>query len=107
MPNEIRRELLARHWKHSHEEDSGALQVYRPADYSFPRSRGRDAFDLSADGTAVDHPIAPADGSLDQKSRWTLEDGNRLVIRDAKSGVAHRTLKIAKVTADRLEVEAE
>ena len=28
-------------WIHSHEEDAKGVMVYRPANYSFPPSRGR------------------------------------------------------------------
>ncbi len=106
MAADIRPELLARHWVHSHEEDKGAVRVYRPRSYPFPRSRGRDAFELSADGTAVDHGIAPADGSTDAPAQWSLE-GDRLVVRDPASGAQRRALKVVKVTKDRLEVSLE
>ncbi len=39
---------LFQHWMHSHEEDSGDVQVYRPADYDFPPARGRRGFELQA-----------------------------------------------------------
>ncbi len=107
MAADIRPELLARYWVHSHEEDKGAVRVYRPRSYPFPRSRGRDAFELLPDGTAVDHAIAPADGSTDAPARWTLENGDRLVIRDPASGAQRRGLKVVKVTEDRLEVSPE
>ena len=43
---------LAKTWIHSHEEDKGGLQVFRPADYAFPPARGRDALHLEAGGDA-------------------------------------------------------
>ena len=43
--------LLSGTWLHSREEDEGASLVFRPEAFSFPRARGREGFELSADGT--------------------------------------------------------
>jgi hypothetical protein len=69
---------LAGRWVHSHEEDTPEEMVFRPADYAFPPSRGREAIDLRPDGSyagtvpgPVDKPVAGDTGE------WTLEDGGR------------------------------
>jgi hypothetical protein len=81
----IDRARLEGRWVHSHEEDTADELVYRSASsgYAFPRSRGREALDLHADGSyggvvpgPADKPEASAGGS------WTLEDGNKLVLPD-------------------------
>ena len=54
-------------WMHSHEEDTDSIMVFRPRQYTFPRTRGRDAMELRADGTCVWHGSGP-----DDRGRATL-----------------------------------
>ena len=37
---------MFKHWTHSREEDSEGIKVYRPNEYNFPPSRGREGFEL-------------------------------------------------------------
>lgn len=73
-------------WLHSHEEDTPGALVYRPADYPFPRSRGRDGLDLSAGGAATTHAIAPTDGTRAQAGGWRLEPDGTLVVQGEGGG---------------------
>jgi hypothetical protein len=57
-------------WIHSHEEDNGGAQVYRPEGFKFPPSRGRAGFEIKKDGNFIDHPIAPADGNETVPGKW-------------------------------------
>ena len=54
-----RADAVVGHWVHSHEEDTDAEMVYRPASYAFPPSRGRTSFDLRADGSYVERSPGP------------------------------------------------
>ncbi len=63
---------LLRHWIHSHEEDTLAVQVYRPAEYPFPPSRGRTGFAFLPEGELVAYGIAPADGVSESRGSWTF-----------------------------------
>ena len=96
----VERERLEGRWVHSHEEDTDDEMVFRSASsgYEFPRSRGREALELNADGSyagtapgPVDTPEATGGGE------WTIEDGNKLVLGD-------RTLEITAVEGDVLRV---
>jgi hypothetical protein len=40
-------------WSHSHEEDGEGVEVFRPVDYDFPPSRGRETMTLRPDGTIL------------------------------------------------------
>jgi hypothetical protein len=81
MANQIDRKALAQKWVHSHEEDTDDEMVFRPASYAFPRSRGRNSFELEAGGQLVTSGIGPttarfaarANGSLKAptSSRWS------------------------------------
>ena len=70
---------LIRHWVHSHEEDTATEMVFRTAKYKFPRSRGRTAFELRADGSLVEHGIGPADVEIATTGAWREEPGQGIV----------------------------
>ena len=91
---------LVGRWLHSHEEDTEAELVYRPATYHFPPSRGRAGFELRPDGTAVDLGIGPTDRREESPGSWRLE-GNSLILERAGDS---RVLTLVDVAADRLRV---
>lgn len=64
---------LAGHWIHSHEDDSGDTEVYRPADYRFPLSRGRRGFEFRAGGTVRYDEIGHADRPEPAEGSWNLD----------------------------------
>jgi hypothetical protein len=70
---------LLQQWKHSHEEDTKGVTVYRPVNYSFPRSRGRVGFNLMAGGKLIYYGIGRTDRSSQSSGHWSfLERPNRL-----------------------------
>jgi hypothetical protein len=91
---------IERNWVHSHEEDTPTEKVFRPADYAFPLSRGRDAFDLRPDGTVEESGPGPADAAEHRQGEWRV-DGDLLVLR---VGDEVQTLQIVSVDDDRLVV---
>jgi hypothetical protein len=88
---------LFRYWVHSHEEDSGDLRVYRPADHSFPPARGRRGFELQPDGSYVAHGPGPADKPTSRPGRWEPAGEGRVRIGDEE-------LEIVSLEPDRLVV---
>lgn len=81
----IDRARLEGRWVHSHEEDTADELVYRSASsgYEFPRSRGREALELHADGSYGGVVPGPADKpEVSGGGSWALEDGNKLVLPD-------------------------
>jgi hypothetical protein len=86
---------LFRHWVHSHEEDTGDVRVYRPADYAFPPARGRRGFELKPDGEFVRYGPGPSDKPEATTERWTPSSGGRV-------RVGGRELEIVSVEPDRL-----
>lgn len=102
MGNKIDKRKLAQRWLHSHEEDSEGNQVYRPADFPFPPSRGRDGFELRADGTLVDRGIGPTDRPQKTEGTWKLEDDGTLVFDVGSPTELARRLTIGSVEKDRL-----
>jgi len=92
-------ERLQGRWVHSHEEDTDDELVFRAADsgYEFPRSRGRQAFELRPDGSYVGSAPGPADKPEAATGSWALEGGNRLALPD-------RVLEITAAEGDVLKV---
>ena len=86
---------LLKHWMRSHEEESGDLQVYRPASYSFPPARGRRGFELKPDGELVLYGPGPSDKPAATTSRWSSAGSGRVKLGD-------RELEIVSVGPDRL-----
>lgn len=74
-------DALVGRWVHSHEEDTDDLRVYRPADFSFPRSRGRTSIDLREDGTYSRRAPGPVDVPVETGGQWRLA-GDRLELDD-------------------------
>jgi len=96
--------LLQQRWVHSHEEDTEDTMVFRPAAFAFPRSRGRESFELRPGGKLA----ASGPGSTDRREAtggtWALLDGSKLVFH-AKGGTkATRELQVLSVDDDRLVV---
>jgi hypothetical protein len=66
---------IAREWVHSHEEDAGEAQVFRPADFAFPRQRRpRTSIDLRSGGQAsLKGGPAPDDRRGVETGSWAVE----------------------------------
>jgi hypothetical protein len=99
---EVSREILVRRWVHSHEEDTDAEMVFRPADYEFPPSRGRVAFELRPDGTALDRGIGATDVPREAEAMWMVEEDGTVVLREKGTDRVLRRLPIESAAPDRL-----
>jgi hypothetical protein len=92
-------ERLDGRWVHSHEEDTADEMVFRSAasGYEFPRSRGRQAFELRPDGSYAGTVPGPADKPEAAEGSWSLEGGDRLALPD-------RVLELTAAEGDVLKV---
>lgn len=95
---------LLGHWIHSHEEDTAEIQVYRPAGYPFPPSRGRTGFALGAEGDATMYGIAPADGPLVIPGRWLFLPPDTLQIAAMDGSGESHLFTIVSCDSNRLVV---
>ncbi len=99
MPPPISRATLAKTWVHSHEEDTGGAQVFRPESHPFPPARGRDAIALNPDGSLEHAAPGPDDRTRKAAGSWSL-DGKKLILQ--QQGGAKREYAIESVAADKL-----
>jgi hypothetical protein len=104
MSEKVLSAALQQHWVHSHEEDTQTEMVFRPATYQFPRSRGRKAFSLNADGTLTQTNIAPTDRREQTTGTWKLA-GDELAFYNESASQPSRVMKIASVDEHRLVVK--
>jgi hypothetical protein len=87
-------------WRHSHEEDHGGCQVFRPGGFDLPPSRGRAGFALRPDGTAVETRPGADDRPTGVAGRWTAVD-NQLQILSA-DGARRSVYTIEGLESDKL-----
>jgi hypothetical protein len=99
------KEALHQKWMHSREEDTNTEVVFRPADYNFPRSRGRTGFELKHSGELVEIGIAPTDAQQETEGRWELEDDNKLVFYRDSELEPNRVLQVASADKDKLVIK--
>lgn len=81
--NEVKSEVsseMFRHWTHSHEEDSEGIKVYRPSEYNFPPSRGREGFELTEDGKFIRYGIGASDRPEAIVGTWTTKGDNKIQV---------------------------
>lgn len=98
MPDPVKPSVLIRAWRHSHEEDTGSVSVYRPADFRFPPARGRKGFELREDGTLAGTGYGLTDRPSTSGGRWRIEGGKLML--EGPEGT--QSLEIESATPDRL-----
>lgn len=99
----LSKKLLLRRWVHSHEEDTAAETVYRPGDFTFPPSRGRESFTLKAGGAYLHSAPGPTDASASSEGKWQLDDDVVNVV--SPTGARLRSFRVTALSPDRLVVK--
>jgi hypothetical protein len=79
--------------------------VFRPASFSFPRSRGRTSFELLSGGKLVDHGFGAGDATTETRGTWEQQPDGTLALYHDDSKEPDRVLKIVKAERDRLVVQ--
>ena len=95
-------EQLFRRWGHSFEEDHDDVRVYRPAEFDFPRARGRDGIEFRPDGSYIDWVVGPGDAREPRGGSWRREGDRRIRVTSAAD--QERVVEVLSVTPDRLEL---
>jgi hypothetical protein len=94
-------------WIHSWEEDTAETIVFRPADFPFGPSRGRDGYEFQTGGILVYHGSGPADEPLTFVGEWGWHSGDliHLVVNDPQGAYIDEVLRIVSCDAETLQVE--
>lgn len=95
---------LKKEWKHSREEETDSIQIYRPVDYKeFPASRYRQAYIFADSGKCKYLVLAPNDAHYFKNGTWSYSEGEQiLIIYDSYQDVINK-FKIISVTNDLLK----
>jgi hypothetical protein len=96
---QVNRSFVTQSWFHSHEEDQGDEQVFRPSSWPFPPSRGRTGFDLLPDGTMRSAGPGRDDRPGSAEGTWDLQQ-NLLRLADSRQG--SQVFVLLSVASDRL-----
>lgn len=90
-----KQQCLLKSWGHSHEEDGDGVEVWRPAGYTFPLSRGRNRFELRNDGSAIFFGPGPDDRGGETSGFWIGTGNDEIELRQSEN-VPPRRLKIVE-----------
>jgi hypothetical protein len=96
---------LTQTWRHSHEEDQGAVQVYRPAAYAFPPARGREGYTFAPGGQLTKLAIAPTDGTLPLPGHWRWVSARALHLTFDDPSQQECRLEVVELAPDILKVK--
>ncbi len=69
---DIMKKVVGVTWIRSFEDDKEGAQAYRPETYKFPPARGREGWEFKKDETLTKQAIAPTDGYISQRGKWTF-----------------------------------
>ena len=94
-------------WIHSFEEDTGDIIVYRPAEYPFPRARGRAGIEFKPNGQFIDWTVGPADTQRSINGHWQLEGPGRVRVSFEGNARPARILEILQCDAGILKVRQQ
>jgi hypothetical protein len=92
-------------WLHSYEEDTKATKVYRPPNYPFPPSRGRNAVELRPNGTYIEYSSGPDDRGQAIAGRWQYLGGGRMQITTPGLGDSPSARQILSYVSGVLVIE--
>ena len=95
-------EQLFQRWGHSFEEDHDDVRVYRPADFDFPRARGRAGIEFHPDGSYTDWVVGAGDAPRAVDGHWR-RGGDRTFQVTTPDG-DERVVEVVEVAPDRLEL---
>ena len=104
MAQRIDPSLLCRRWVHAREEDTATEQVYRPADFPLPPSRGRSGFEFLKDGTFKRIGIGATDISDVKQGVWEIDNATADRLRLKLDGPP-QSLEIKDLDQNRLTVK--
>ncbi len=102
--NDLPKEIF-KHWIHSYEEDTRGVNIYRPGNYNFPRSRGRESFEIKENGEFIQYGIGPTDRVVKVSGRWEVEEKVKIVVYLESKDVASYTINIISCTSDILKIK--
>jgi hypothetical protein len=100
LPQEI-----YKYWSHSYEENGKEWKAYRPDDFDFPPSRGREGFEIKKNGLFLFYQIAPTDGLLTIEGAWETTEKDIVKVTFVEKDHAPMVFKIISIENDLLKIK--
>ena len=104
MAQSIDVNLLHGRWVHAREEDTATEQVYRPAGFPLPPSRGRAGLQFNEDGTFKRIGIGATDISSVKDGAWQIDHANADQVHVEVDGQL-QLLEIQDLKQDRMTIK--
>ncbi|MER8786013.1 hypothetical protein NKH60_33460 [Mesorhizobium sp. M1006] len=104
MAQSIDVNLLHGRWIRAREEDTATEQVYRPAGFPLPPSRGRSGLQFNEDGTFERIGIGSTDISNVKEGAWQIDRSNAACVRVEVDGEP-QLLEIKDLKHDRMTIK--
>jgi hypothetical protein len=104
MADPIDINLLHGRWVHAREEDTATEQVFRPAGFPLPPSRGRAGLQFDEDGTFKRIGIGATDISSVKQGAWQIDHANADRVRVEVDGQP-QMLEIHDLKQDRMTLK--
>ena len=92
---------LYKHWIHSYEEDEQGKKVYRPSNFEFPLSFGRDGFEIKKTGEIILYIPGMDDGIEERIGQFQIRDSDKI---EVNTHGRHFTITVLLCETDRLVV---
>jgi hypothetical protein len=91
-------------WKHSYEEDTQDITVYRPVSYEFGPARGRSGIEFKQDGTFANMAPGPTDASQKVEGKWEMEKNDQIAVSFSAKQAPSQIIEILECNGDILKV---
>ena len=98
---------IYKHWLRHHEIEKDEVHIYRPTNYKFPFSRGREGFEFKNNGEFISYDIAPACGIEQVRGRWEVVEQNKIKVTFSDQSKKNHLLNIISCDDDILKIKRE
>lgn len=99
-------DLLQKEWKHSYEESSGNIEIYRPSDYkTFAPSHFRQVYSFKNNGQCDYLVLHPADAHYMTNGTYTYNPDSKIVMVKAKDGKQVVQFEVLELGADIMKIQ--
>lgn len=90
----ISNEMLIGEWMHAHEESLGKEKVFRPKEYAFKLSRGREKITLQEGGVLLYSTLSPNDRTVQYEGSWLIS-GKQLILNYQEKQFKYTILEVS------------
>jgi hypothetical protein len=94
-------------WLRHREIEGDDVRIYRPIDYKFPLSRGREGLEFRKNGEFVSYEIAPGCGIEEFQGKWEAIGESKIKVTFQDKSKKSRLLNIISCEEDIMKLRME